>query len=302
MPGAAPPPSEICKEPSMFKARSHRYLVPFKGKFDIGDCPTVPHKDDKDYDSKLVKAAVELGYWQQKLYSRANHAVLIILQALDAGGKDGTIRHVFANINPCGLHVSSFKAPSAVEVTHDFLWRTVPQLPARGHVAVFNRSYYEEVLVVRVHPKFLDAQRLDDTPSKHFWNERFRAIVEHERHLAEEGTIVLKFWLNISKNEQRKRLLERIDDPSKHWKFNAGDLKERALWDDYMDAYQDCLEATSKPWAPWYAIPADDKPFARWQVAKLINDTFERLDLEFPKATAAGLAEIKEARENLLSE
>ena len=228
--------------------------------------------------------------------------MLIILQALDAGGKDGTIRHVFANINPCGLHVASFKAPSAVEVTHDFLWRTVPNLPARGHVAVFNRSYYEEVLVVRVHPKFLDAQRLDDKPSKAFWEERFRAIVEHERHLASEGTIVLKFWLNISKNEQRKRLLERIDDPSKHWKFNAGDLDERALWDDYLDAYQDCLEATSKPWAPWYAIPADDKPFARWQVAKLINDTFERLDLEFPKATAADLAGIKKARERLLSE
>ena len=286
----------------MFKARPHRYLVPFEGKFDIANCPTVPSKDDKDYESKLAKEALDVGEWQQKLYSRANHAVLIILQALDAGGKDGTIRHVFAHINPCGLHVASFKAPSAVEVTHDFLWRTVPNLPARGHVAVFNRSYYEEVLVVRVHPKFLEGQRLDDTPSKAFWEERFRAIVEHERHLAAEGTIVLKFWLNISKNEQRKRLLERIDDPSKHWKFNVGDLDERALWDGYIDAYQDCLEATSKPWAPWYAIPADDKPFARWQVAKLINDAFERLELEFPKATAAGLAEIKEARERLLSE
>ncbi len=155
---------------------------------------------------------------------------------------------------------------------------------------------------MRVHPKFLDPQRLTDEPSKHFWEERFRAIVDHERHLASEGTIVLKFWLNISRDEQRKRLLERIDDPSKHWKFRAADLDERALWDDYVDAYQDCLEATSKPWAPWYAIPADDKLFARWQVAKLINDTFERLDLEFPKATAADLAEIKKARERLLSE
>jgi PPK2 family polyphosphate:nucleotide phosphotransferase len=292
----------------MFKARAHRFLVPFKGKFRIADCRTKPDKDDrgdkddKEWDAKLEKAALDVGEWQQKLYSRGNFAMLIILQALDAGGKDGTIRHVFSHINPCGLHVASFKVPSAVEVTHDFLWRTVPHLPARGNVAVFNRSYYEEVLVVRVHPKFLDSQRLADKPSKHFWKERFRAIVEHERHLAEEGTIVLKFWLNISKNEQRKRLLERIDDPSKHWKFNAGDLNERALWDDYMDAYEDCLEATSRPWAPWYAIPADDKPFARLQVAKVINDTFERLDLEFPKPTAAGLAEIKEARARLLSE
>lgn len=286
----------------MFKARAHRLLVPFKGKFRISDCPTKPDKDDKDWDSKLAKAAVEVGEWQQKLYSRGSQAMLIILQALDAAGKDGTIRHVFTHINPCGLHVASFKQPSAVEVTHDFLWRTAPHLPARGTVAVFNRSYYEEVLVVRVHPKFLGPQRLPDKPPKLFWKERFRAIAEHERHLAEEGTIVLKFWLNISKDEQRKRLLERIDDPSKHWKFNAGDLDERALWDDYMDAYRDCLEATSRPWAPWYAIPGDHKPFARWQVAKLINDTFERLDLEFPKATAAALAGIKKARERLLSE
>jgi PPK2 family polyphosphate:nucleotide phosphotransferase len=288
----------------MFKARSHRFLVPSKGKFRVADCATTPdkHKDDKDWESKLEKAAVEVGEWQQKLYSRGSHAMLIILQALDAGGKDGMIRHVFSNINPCGLHVASFKAPSAVEVTHDFLWRTVPHLPARGNVSVFNRSYYEEVLVVRVHPKFLGAQRLADRLSKHFWKERFRAIVEHERHLAEEGTIVLKFWLNISKDEQRKRLLERVDDPSKHWKFNARDLDERALWEDYMAAYQDCLEATSRPWAPWYAIPADDKPFARWQVAKLINDTFERLDLEFPTPTASDLAEIKQARARLLSE
>jgi PPK2 family polyphosphate:nucleotide phosphotransferase len=286
----------------MFKARGHRFLVPFKGKFKIADCPTAPDKDDKDWDSKLEKEALEVGEWQQKLYSHSNRAMLIVLQALDAAGKDGTIRHVFSHINPCGLHVASFKQPSAVEVTHDFLWRTVPHLPARGNVAVFNRSYYEEVLVVRVHPKFLDPQRLPDKPTKHFWKDRFHAIVEHERHLAEEGTIVLKFWLNISRDEQRKRLLERIDDPSKHWKFSAGDVEERELWDDYMDAYEDCLEATSKPWAPWYAIPGDHKPFARWQVAKLINETFERLDLEFPKATPEKLAEIKRARERLLKE
>ena len=284
----------------MFKARANRFLVPHKGKFRIGDCETSADKGDKDWESKLEKATVELGEWQQKLYSRGSHAMLIILQALDAAGKDSAIRHVFARINPCGLHVASFKAPSDVEVTHDFLWRTVPHLPARGHVAVFNRSYYEEVLVVRVHPKFLDAQRLPDKPSKHFWKDRFRAIVEHERHLAQEGTIILKFWLNVSKDEQRKRLLERIDDPSKHWKFRAADLDERALWKNYMVAYEDCLEATSRPWAPWYAIPADHKPFAHLQIAKVINETFDRLDLEFPTPTAKQLAEIKEARARLL--
>jgi PPK2 family polyphosphate:nucleotide phosphotransferase len=286
----------------MFNAPAHRFLVPFEGKFKIADCATEPDKDAKDWGAKLDKASVELGDWQQRLYSRGSHAVLIILQALDAAGKDGTIRHVFAHINPCGLHVASLKQPSAVEVTHDFLWRTAPYLPARGHVAVFNRSYYEEVLVVRVHPQFLDAQRLPDKPSKEFWTERFRSIVEHEHHLASEGTIVLKFWLNVSKNEQRKRLLERIDDKDKHWKFNAHDLDERALWEDYMRAYEDCLQATSRPWAPWYTIPADDKPFAHWQVAKLINAAFGELDLEFPKTTAEDLAELEKAKARLLAE
>jgi PPK2 family polyphosphate:nucleotide phosphotransferase len=288
----------------MFNAPKHRFLVPSKGRFRIGHCATEPDQggESKDWESKLEKAAVELGDWQQRLYSHGSQAVLIVLQALDAAGKDGTIRHVFQHINPCGLHVASFKQPSAVEVTHDFLWRAVPLLPARGHVAVFNRSYYEEVLVVRVHPKFLEPQRLPGKPSRAFWKERFRAIVEYERHLASEGTIILKFWLNISKEEQRKRLLERIDDKSKHWKFRAADLDERAVWDDYMRAYEDCLRATSRPWAPWYAVPADDKPFARWQVAKLINSAFEQLDIEFPKPTAAGVAEIKQARARLLAE
>jgi len=289
----------------MFNAPSHRFLVPQDGKFRIADCATEPddrNGQSKNYEEKLEKAAVELGDWQQRLYSRGSHAVLIVLQALDAAGKDGTIRHVFAHINPCGLHVASFKAPTGVEASHDFLWRATPHLPARGHVAVFNRSYYEEVLVVRVHPKFLEAQRLSAKPAGAFWKARLQAIADYEQHLAQEGTVVLKFWLNVSKQEQRKRLLERIDDKSKHWKFRAEDLDERALWDDYIRAYEHCLNATSRPWAPWYAIPADDKPFARWQIAKVINSAFAQLDLTFPKASADTLAEIARAHKRLMAE
>jgi PPK2 family polyphosphate:nucleotide phosphotransferase len=289
----------------MFSATTHRFLVPHDDKFSIADCATTPGEDDgksKDWAEKADEAAIELGDWQQKLYSHGSQAVLIVLQALDAAGKDGTIRRVFAHINPCGLHVASFKAPTAVEVAHDFLWRATPNLPARGHVAVFNRSYYEEVLVVRVHPNFLEAQRLSPKPLEEFWATRYRAIVDYERHLAQEGTVVLKFWLNVSKEEQRRRLLERIDDKSKHWKFRADDLKERALWDDYIRAYQHCLSATSRPWAPWYAIPADDKPYAHWQIAKLINSAFEQLDISFPKASAETLAELEKAKARLLAE
>jgi len=289
----------------MFKAPSHRFLVPDDGSFRIADCATrhaAHDRKSKDWPEKADKAAVELGDWQQKLYSHGSHAVLVVLQALDAAGKDGTIRRVFAHINPCGLHVASFKAPTAAEVTHDFFWRATPHLPPRGHVAVFNRSYYEEVLVVRVHPKFLEAQRLSSKPSKAFWKTRYRAIVDYERHLAEAGTVVLKFWLNISKEEQRRRLLERIEDKSKHWKFRADDLNEREFWDDYLRAYQHCLDATSRPWAPWYAIPADDKPFAHWQIAKIINSAFEQLDISFPKPSADALAELAQAEARLMAE
>jgi PPK2 family polyphosphate:nucleotide phosphotransferase len=289
----------------MFNATSHRFLVPHDDTFRIAHCATQPAEDDgkpKDWAEKLEKATRDLGDWQQRLYSRGSNAVLIVLQALDAAGKDGTIRHVFAHINPCGLHVESFKQPSAVEAAHDFLWRATPHLPERGHVAVFNRSYYEEVLVVRVHPKFLAAQRLSADPSETFWATRYRAIVEYERHLAQEGTVVLKFWLNVSKAEQRRRLLERIDDKSKHWKFRAADLDERALWDDYIRAYESCLNATSRPWAPWYAIPADDKPYAHSQIAKLINAAVEQLDLSLPKASPEARAELAQARARLMAE
>jgi PPK2 family polyphosphate:nucleotide phosphotransferase len=220
---------------------------------------------------------------------------------MDAAGKDSTIRHVFSGVNPCGLDVTPFKQPSKAEVAHDFLWRTAARLPERGNVAVFNRSYYEEVIVVRVHPEFLAAQRQPVNPRQGLWADRCRAIVDHERHLAEEGTVILKFWLNISKGEQRNRLLDRIDDPAKNWKFNAGDLDERDRWDDYLTAYHECINATSRPWAPWYAVPADNKYYARWQVANLVNDALAQLDLGFPVPAGAALATLAQCKTRLLA-
>ena len=283
----------------MFAAKAHTLLVPFTGKFAAHKAPTAPPKSKDDWKERLGNQVQELGDAQYRLFADGRYSVLIVLQALDAAGKDGTIRHVFAGVNPNGLRVASFKQPSTLELAHDFLWRTTAHLPERGSIAIFNRSYYEEVLVVRVHPKYLDAQHLPGTPSKTFWADRLRAIADHEHHLAEEGTVILKFWLNVSKAEQKKRLLERIEEPEKNWKFNPGDIDERERWDDYIDAYEDALRATSRPWAPWYVIPADDKPYARWQVAKLINDAFAQLKLEFPRPD---LRVRKQAKQRLLAQ
>jgi PPK2 family polyphosphate:nucleotide phosphotransferase len=243
-----------------------------------------------------------LGASQYKLFADGRYAVLLVFQALDAAGKDGTIRRVFAGVNPCGLRVASFKAPSKLELAHDFLWRATAQLPERGSVAIFNRSYYEEVLVVRVHPELLAAQNLPEPPAKTVWADRLRAIVDYERHLAEQGTVILKFWFNMSKEEQRKQLLERIEEPDKNWKFNPRDLDERALREDYLDAYQDCLRATSRPWAPWYAIPADNKHYLRWQVAKLVNEALSDLGVDFPRPDAATQATLAAAKKRLENE
>jgi PPK2 family polyphosphate:nucleotide phosphotransferase len=285
-----------------FRVPAHDLLVPSDGSFDVRAAPTVAAEDagkKKDWKESLDKEARELGDWQYRLFADGRRAMLIVLQAMDAGGKDGTIRHVFEHVNPTGLRVVSFKQPSPLETSHDFLWRTTAALPARGEVAIFNRSHYEEVLVVRVHPQFLAAQSENTDPAPAFWAERYRAIVEYERHLAAEGTVILKFWLHISKSEQRKRLLDRIDEPDKHWKFNLGDIDERNRWNDYMTAYQECLPATSRPWAPWYAIPADDKHYARWQVARLINQAFEQLGVDFPKSTHDERAALQAARKRL---
>jgi PPK2 family polyphosphate:nucleotide phosphotransferase len=287
--------------PGMFEAKPHRLLVPYDGSFEARKAPTEPPRKE-DWKERLEKEVKGLADAQYRLFADGRLAMLIVVQALDAAGKDGVIRHVFSGVNPSGLHVAAFKQPSRREVAHDFLWRTTACLPERGAIAVFNRSYYEEVLVARVHPELLAAQRLSTTPSATFWETRLRAIRDHEQHLAEQGTVILKFWLNVSKREQRERLLERIDEPDKHWKFNSRDVDERERWDDYLDAYEQALNATSRPWAPWYVVPADEKPYLRWQVAKLVNETFDALDLEAPRSDEKRQAELERAKERLLAE
>jgi PPK2 family polyphosphate:nucleotide phosphotransferase len=231
----------------------------------------------------LAEGLDSLRQQQEKLYAQGTWALLLIFQAMDAAGKDSTIKHVMSGVNPQGCDVSSFKAPSADELAHDFLWRTTIRLPGRGHIGVFNRSYYEEVLVVRIHPEILAAQRLPPAVvSRRIWQERFQDIVCFERHLRRNGVAVLKFFLNVSKEEQKKRFLERLDTPSKNWKFSTGDVKERALWRDYMAAYQDMIRHTATPDAPWYVVPADHKWFTRLVVAEAVADTMKRLDLRFP--------------------
>jgi len=216
---------------------------------------------------------------------------------MDAAGKDSTIRSVFTGVNPAGFQVFSSKQPSALELDHDFLWRTAKRLPERGRIGVFNRSYYEEVLVVRVHPEYLRGQRLPDAAfGERFWQQRYQSIRTHEKHLAVNGTLVLKFFLNVSKTEQKERFLSRIARPHKNWKFSSGDVDERAHWDAYMAAYEDALNATSRPWAPWYAIPADDKPFMRLEVARTIAANLRSLNLAYPAPTAKQLASLEEAK------
>jgi PPK2 family polyphosphate:nucleotide phosphotransferase len=285
-----------------FLAHSHPYLVPFDGEFSVADAPTKPPKKQSksnDWENKLDEEKKAIGRWQHRLFADRRYAVLLVFQAMDAGGKDSTIRHVLTGVNPTGLRVTSFKTPSEEELGHDFLWRTSTHLPARGELGVFNRSHYEEVLVVRARPELLERQRVQTPADRKFWQARLRAINDHERHLAEAGTVILKFWLNVSKEEQRQRFLRRIERPNKRWKFRAADLSERALWDDYMRCYEACLNSTSQPWAPWYAIPADDKPFMRWQVAKLINAAFEQLGVDFPGIPPSDEAAIEAAAEQL---
>jgi PPK2 family polyphosphate:nucleotide phosphotransferase len=276
------------------------YLVPFEGPWSLSEAPTTPPpgaEGDKKQKKALGDAVEQLYELQRRLYAEDRRSLLLVFQAMDAAGKDSTIRHVLSGVNPAGFQVSSFKAPSKEELDHDFLWRTSRRLPERGRIGVFNRSYYEEVLVVRVHPEYLGGQRLPHTEQPRIWTERLSSIREHERHLAESGTTVLKFFLNISRDEQARRFLARIDEPRKNWKFNAGDLAERELWPAYMDAYQHALRATSRPWAPWYAIPADDKPFARRTVADLLVAALEDMAPSYPEASGDDLAGYRAALE-----
>jgi PPK2 family polyphosphate:nucleotide phosphotransferase len=259
---------------------------------------------DKDEAKALIAADAErLGDLQERLFAEDRWSVLIVLQGMDTAGKDGVIEHVMAGVNPQGCIVHSFKAPSAEELDHDFLWRCASRLPERGRIGIFNRSHYEEVLVVRVHPEMLARQKLPpEFTGKDIWKQRFKSIRGFERHLARNGTIILKFFLHISREEQRRRLLARLDEPAKRWKFSSGDIGERKLWDKYMAAYEDAVRATSRSYAPWYVVPADRKPIARLVVARAIVDTLSRFDLKFPKADAGALKEMQTIRDALLEE
>ena len=237
------------------------------------------------------------------MYADDTWSLLLVFQAMDAAGKDGTIRAVMSGINPAGCQVSSFKAPSAEELDHDFLWRIQKRLPERGRIGIFNRSHYEEVLVVRVHPEYLKGQRLPNDPEPaQVWKDRYESIRAFERHIARSGTAVLKFWLNVSRDEQKQRFLDRIDEPESRWKFNTGDLAERAHWKAYMSAYEDALNETSRPWAPWYAIPADDKPFMRKTVADIVVRTVEAMKPKYPVVSKKNEAEMLALRAQLEAE
>ena len=264
-----------------------------------------PLYDSKaDYEAKLAAQVNDLSRQQVLHYANNSHALLLIFQAMDAAGKDGAIRHVMSGVNPQGCQVFSFQQPSATELEHDFLWRTTRELPERGRIGIFNRSYYEEVLVVRVHPELLRAQGLPDATRDNgaIWTERFRSIVDLERHLDVSGTKIVKFFLHLSKDEQRRRFIDRIDEPDKNWKFRGADITERGFWDDYMHAYAECLSATSTTNSPWYIVPADDKQNARLIISEIILDTFENLDLKPPTVDAKRVAELQVFREQLMNE
>ena len=286
----------------MFKAIENACLVPFNDDFCQSDAPTFVESvtEKRAYKKRLDKLVDELDDLQRRLYASDKYSVLLVFQAMDAAGKDSTIRAVMSGIDPTGCQVFSFKQPSAEELDHDFLWRTAQRLPQRGRIGVFNRSYYEETLVVRVHPEYLGAQKLPrQIDLEDLWQERFESIRDHEKHLARNGTIILKFWLNVSREEQRKRFLSRLDDRRKNWKFSTGDVTESGLWKDYMHAYEQALGATSRPWAPWYAVPADDKPYMRLKVAEIVVDSLKQLDLQYPSVSKRHLEEIGEMRKVL---
>ena len=257
----------------------------------------------KKANALLAGGVQKLADLQTRLYAQDCWSLLIVFQAMDAAGKDSTIKHVMSGINPQGCQVVSFKAPSPQELDHDFLWRCARELPPRGHIGIFNRSHYEEVLVVRVHPKILDGQHLPPgLVGKDVWKKRYESINDWEHHLARNGTRILKFFLQVSKEEQRKRFLERLEVPEKNWKFAMGDVLERGLWDDYMRMYEDAISATSTEWAPWYAVPADHKWFTRLVVAQVVISELESLRLEYPKVDAARKKELEEARKALEKE
>lgn len=288
----------------MFEAPDSPYLVPYDGSFDVASASTIPQTDGRRHKGKHRRKRTEdLNKLQRVLAAGDRHAVLLVFQAMDAAGKDSTIRSVMQGVDPSGCQVFSFKKPSSLELDHDFLWRTSCRLPERGRIGIFNRSQYEEVLVVRVHPEILGYQKLPgEIDLETIWDERLTSIREQEQHLAHNGTVILKFWLNVSKDEQKRRFLARLDNPDKNWKFEPRDVVERRSWDDYMTAYETALNATSRPWAPWYAIPADDKSYMQARVADIIIAALQSIGLRYPEPSADDRHEFLGAREELLAE
>jgi PPK2 family polyphosphate:nucleotide phosphotransferase len=292
--------------------RARKFAKPFrvsKGKdfrlkdVDPGDTLEFIKEEDKPRAKEaLANGILALAELQNKLYAQDRWGVLLIFQAMDAAGKDGAIKHVMSGVNPQGCQVYSFKSPSAEDLDHDYLWRCTKSLPNRGHIGIFNRSYYEEVLVVRVHPKFLEKQKLPPRlVDKEIWNERFEDIRNFERYLTKNGVIVRKFFLHVSKKEQKRRFLERIDDPLKNWKFSSNDAAERDYWDDYMDAYEEMIQETATKDAPWYVVPADNKWFTRVVVAAALVESLADLDLTYPEVDQDKLKELAAAKRKLLS-
>lgn len=283
------------------------YLIAANGEFKVRHAKARPPKKAPDKEAckaRLQELVAELAELQRVLYANDHRALLVMFQAMDAAGKDSTIRAVFSGVDPTGCQVTSFKQPSGTELEHDFLWRSTVALPERGRIGVFNRSHYEEVLVVRVHPEYLKNQRLHNLPAKldTLWEKRYESIRNFEKHLADNGTTILKFWLNVSKDEQRERFLARLEEPEKNWKFNSGDISERALWRDYMGAYEDALNATSRSHAPWYAIPADSKSYMRMVVAEIIVDTLKKMNLKYPTPAEEEKSRFAEMEQQLRTE
>ncbi|MBW4034838.1 MAG: polyphosphate kinase 2 family protein [Proteobacteria bacterium] len=292
------------------KIDPHRFRIKPGDTVRLHKLPTEiePFFDSKKSYKKLLSDHVDqLSALQQLLYASNRHAILLIFQAMDAAGKDGVIKHVMSGVNPQGCQVFSFKHPSALEQQHDFLWRTTRNLPERGRIGIFNRSYYEEVLITRVHPDILTSEALPDPPPDNphdmgaFWDTRYRSINDLEHHLTLNGTRIIKFFLHLSKDEQRKRFLARIDDPAKNWKFSTADIEERGFWDQYQAAYEACLDATSTTEAPWYVVPADDKHNARLIVSQIILDTLTALDMNYPRTDHARRAALLDIRKQLLA-
>jgi len=286
------------------KIHTQAFRVPEGDAVDLDKWPTkidTLYKSKKKYREILEDHVEQLSAQQQRLYASNKYAVLLIFQAMDAAGKDGAIKHVMSGVNPQGCQVFSFKHPSAIELQHDFLWRTTRDLPERGRIGIFNRSYYEDVLIVRVHPELLKGEALVDAPSddETFWRQRYASITNMERHLHANGTRIVKIFLHLSRDEQRKRFLARIDDPDKNWKLNPADIKERGFWDAYMKAYAACLSATSLSEAPWYIVPADDKQDARLIVSQILVETFEALSLSYPETSPAHQEALQSIRKQL---